>query len=124
MEKNLKGKVRKFTETAYSASGAKGMVEKHALIWKNITLFDKDGNEMEEVKYMYDTLLGTKITYEYDQEGSLLERSEYRMLDSHKTKRYTYTFNRKGLETDCNEYLYFTRDKLVDCFYQRIGTSS
>ena len=29
-----------------------------------------------------------------------------------------------GITDTWTTYLYFTRDKLVDCFYQRIGTSS
>ncbi|MCI1209097.1 MAG: hypothetical protein LKF96_06610 [Treponema sp.] len=74
-----------------------------ALIWKNISSFDKAGRKTEENRYAADGSLDEKLEYTYDDTGRVSEIL-HSGVDAAQTEREVYLYDKAGLLTELALY--------------------
>jgi hypothetical protein len=92
--KDLKGSTRSLREVSFTASNNQGRVQKGEEIKKVQYLFDSKRNLQEMDEYTPDGEIDERYTTNYDENGNLVEETQY-SSDSLQN-RFTYRYDNKG----------------------------
>ena len=102
-----------------------GEIKKYELMSQSIDNYDRNGNNILDIRNTHDTSKQTKTVKKWDSKGNLLEKVNYGINDS---LRYTYKyrydekgnllneskFNSENVQTDTEEFKYNNEGKIVE----------
>jgi hypothetical protein len=94
-ENNLKGKVKSMEEAVYDVVEKDGGIEKSSLNWKHLVIYNKDGNKIMKKTYKLDGSLEDVYKFIYDEKGRLLEEVGGDVAGKYLTKMI-YEYDNKG----------------------------
>ncbi len=98
---NLKGNVKQITITRYTVIEKFGEIQKDSFNYKNITKYDRKGNELESKSYNFNGSLDNTYIMKYDEKNNKIEQNGIRPDGSTIIK---IIYDIKGNEKEYNNY--------------------
>jgi hypothetical protein len=116
MEMNLKGRVRKLTETEYDGIEVSGKIQRGAVGQKKISYFDTSGY-MTRIRYypQSNTKSQMQTMFNYDNKLRLSEECLYVELAGKSVlwRKINLKYDAKGKKIEREEFIHFEKDSLV-----------